>query len=620
MASLFSLFGEIFIENSAANKAIDSTVKQAEGAAGKTGASVGAMAKNVASGAMMVASAGVAAAGALVNIGTQAAENADAIDEGSQALGVSAEGYQEWAYILDQNGMSIDSFGTSMKGLVKTMTDGSLKSSGALDSLGLSLEDLEGMSQEDMLDTVVASFQDLPEGVDKSKLAMDVFGKSGLDMLPVLNQAAGSLDDLKTKAHEYGMVMSDEAVASGAELGDSMATLQMAGSGLMNSLGTSFVPLIQSVVDLILDNLPMIQGLIADIAPILSDSLKTVVPVLLQMVEQLLPPLLDLIQQILPFLMEFTAAVLPIIVDLITALLPVIMQVVQMILPVLISLITPMLPLIQALIPLIEPLLQMAIAMMTPLLNIITLLLPPLIALITNIVQYVVPPLTEVISFLTAGVTGLADFIGGGLKAAFEGFQSICSTVGKAIGETFGTAVTNVQDIIGKLKTKFDEIVKFVKDVFSGNWKSAWEGISKIFSDIFLAIGEIAKKPINGIIDLINSFIKGVNKIKIPDWVPEIGGKGISIATIPRLKVGMDYVPGDNFPALLHRGESVLTAKEAEEYRTNKGAVGNTYAPNINITINGAEQMTARELLDMINREIADATFGTGGAFQYGTI
>jgi len=620
MASLFSLFGEIFIENSAANKAIDSTVKQAEGAAGKTGASVGAMAKNVASGAMMVASAGVAAAGALVNIGTQAAENADAIDEGSQALGVSAEGYQEWAYILDQNGMSIDSFGTSMKGLVKTMTDGSLKSSGALDSLGLSLEDLEGMSQEDLLDTVVTSFQDLPEGVDKSKLAMDVFGKSGLDMLPVLNQAAGSLDGLKTKAHEYGMVMSDEAVASGAELGDSMATLQMAGSGLMNSLGTSFVPLIQSVVDLILDNLPMIQGLIADIAPILTDALKTVVPVLLQMAEQLLPPLLDLIQQLLPFVMQFASELFPVITQVLSALLPVALQIAEKVLPIAMSLITSLLPLLQPLLLLLQPLLELTLALLTPLLDFINVLLPPLIAIITNIVQVVVPPLVEIINFVTAGVQGLADFMGGKLKENFEKFSEICGSVGKAIGDKFGAAVTNVQDIIGKLKTKFDEIVKFVKDVFSGNWKSAWEGISKIFSDIFLAIGEIAKKPINGIIDLINSFIKGVNKIKIPDWVPEIGGKGISIATIPRLKVGMDYVPGDNFPALLHRGESVLTAKEAEEYRANKGAAGNTYAPNINITINGAEQKTARELLDMINREIADATFGTGGAFQYGTI
>ena len=74
--------------------------------------------------------------------------------------------------------------------------------------------------------------------------------------------------------------------------------------------------------------------------------------------------------------------------------------------------------------------------------------------------------------------------------------------------------------------------------------------------------------------DLINGFIKGVNKIKIPDWVPGVGGKGIKLPTIPRLRVGMDYVPSDDFPALLHKGEAVLTAQENALYRSVGGFEG----------------------------------------------
>ena len=44
--------------------------------------------------------------------------------------------------------------------------------------------------------------------------------------------------------------------------------------------------------------------------------------------------------------------------------------------------------------------------------------------------------------------------------------------------------------------------------------------------------------------------------------MPGVGGKGINIPSIPRLEVGMDYVPFDDFPALLHKGERVLTADE----------------------------------------------------------
>ena len=55
---------------------------------------------------------------------------------------------------------------------------------------------------------------------------------------------------------------------------------------------------------------------------------------------------------------------------------------------------------------------------------------------------------------------------------------------------------------------------------------------------------------------------------KVPDWVPVVGGKGFNIPKIPRLKVGMDYVPSDRFPALLDEGEWVLTKEEANLLRS----------------------------------------------------
>jgi len=620
MASLFTLFGDIFVENASANKAISDTVGNAETASTKTSASFGSVAKNVGVGVLAVGSAATAVTGALVSVASSTASAADAIDEGSQKLGMTTEGYQEWSYILDQNGMDIDSFGTSMKGMVTTMTDGSLESSGALDTLGLSLTDLQGMSQEDALEAVVAKFQELPEGADKSALAIDVFGKSGMDMLPVLDQTAGSLDDMKQTAHDYGMVMSDEAVTAGAELGDSLDALKMAGSGMMNSLGSAIVPLVQSVVDIITANLPMIQDIISEMAPIFADAIAAILPVFLQIVEQLLPPMLDLIQQLLPFLMDFASAILPIVVDLISALLPVILQIAEKVLPILLELIEPLLPLLDLLLPLLSPILELALALLTPMLDYIETILPPLIAIITNIVEVVVPPLVEIIGFVASGVQGLADFLGGKMKSGFDDFSAQCSAVGKVLSDVFGAAITGVKDQIDKLQTIFNDVTTFIKDVFSGNWKAVWDDVVTIFTDIFSTIGEIAKKPLNAIIDGLNTFIKAVNKIEIPDWVPEVGGMGINIPTIPKLKIGMDYVPSDDFPALLHRGESVLTADEASDYRTGRSGSGNTYAPTVNITISGAEQKTAKELLELISQAVSDQTFGMGGALNYGTL
>lgn len=65
--------------------------------------------------------------------------------------------------------------------------------------------------------------------------------------------------------------------------------------------------------------------------------------------------------------------------------------------------------------------------------------------------------------------------------------------------EKFG----NVIDIIKDVLSVFDDVLVFVKDVFSGNWSDAWNDIVNTFSDIFSTIGDIAKGPINMVIGLI---------------------------------------------------------------------------------------------------------------------
>ena len=81
-------------------------------------------------------------------------------------------------------------------------------------------------------------------------------------------------------------------------------------------------------------------------------------------------------------------------------------------------------------------------------------------------------------------------------------------------------------------------LIDFIVGVFTGDWKKAWEGIKQAVKNIFGGIVEYVKIPINVIIDLLNNAIKGINQIKVPDWVPGVGGKGINIPLIPKLAKG----------------------------------------------------------------------------------
>lgn len=115
--------------------------------------------------------------------------------------------------------------------------------------------------------------------------------------------------------------------------------------------------------------------------------------------------------------------------------------------------------------------------------------------------------------------------------------------------------------------------------MFSGNWKQAWEGVKQIFSGVMDSLKAIVKAPINAIITAINTLIGGLSKIKIPDWVPGIGGKGINIPQIPMLAKGSrnspdTFIAGEKGPELItnSKGRTVFTAMQTGKILNNASA------------------------------------------------
>lgn len=112
----------------------------------------------------------------------------------------------------------------------------------------------------------------------------------------------------------------------------------------------------------------------------------------------------------------------------------------------------------------------------------------------------------------------------------------------KNVFETVKNAVKAFRDymgpIISSVQVIFMGLTNFISGVFSGNWRRAWFGVRQIFEGIVSGLGAIFKAPLNFMIDGINKFLSSIGKVKIPDWVPGVGGKGFSIPKIPRLAKG----------------------------------------------------------------------------------
>lgn len=154
-------------------------------------------------------------------------------------------------------------------------------------------------------------------------------------------------------------------------------------------------------------------------------------------------------------------------------------------------------------------------------------------------------------------VTNLLDFVGEFVTAAAEIYNKFIAPVvsylidllAPVFKNTFGDIlkvvggiIGNIVDSINGILTALKGIIKFVKGIFTGDWKTAWEGIKNIFGGIWDAMVTIVKAPVNLIIGFINAMISGVesainfvisglNKLSfdVPDWVPVIGGETFGI-------------------------------------------------------------------------------------------
>jgi len=548
MASIFSLFGEIFIDNEKANKGMEETAKKGEATGDKIKAGFGKAIEVAAKVGTAVVGMASTVAGAAMKMANDTAAYADRVDKLSERTGINREELQRWMHAADQSGVSIDSIGKAIKKLsdvVVSAAAGNKSATESIQKLGLSLKDLEKMSPEQAFDKIAAALGDMEPGMERNKIGAQLFGKAYQDMMPLLNAGSEGMAALKKEADDLGLVMSEDAVKAGVVFGDTLANVKDAAKMLMNQLGSVAIQAVQPLLDMIIDHMPMIQDIFQQLLPVAAELFAAVLLPLMELAKDLFPVIVELISVLMPIIATLLKELLPPIKDLLLMLLPPIVEIVQKLLPPLLQLLEPVLQLLSPIIALLQPIIDLLMIILDPLVDLLNAILPPLINIVTKLIEIAIVP-------LQASLTVVANIIGSTVKAAFEW-------------------ITNEVEVIKKI---FWGLVDFLKNVFTGNWQGAWDAIKRIFSDIWEGIKTAFKIPINWIVDGINAFIRGINAIEIPDWVPGIGGAGFHINELPRLRIGMEYVPFDDFPALLHRGERVLTAREAEEYEEQKSVSG----------------------------------------------
>lgn len=393
------------------------------------------------------------------------------------------------------------------------------------------------------------TFKELKDGLSDGSISIDQFNEA-LNILDT--QGVGAMESLEKSAHTATGGIKTSIANMKTALARGVANIIKSINGALEPFGglTGVISKLGKVGEKVFSGL-------GQIIPI-------IIPPLLQIIQSVIPPLQSLLGQLMPVLSNIFQTIMPIAIQILNTLIPPLLQIIQMILPPLTQIINSLLPLLKPIADLLNPIIKILMSIITPLVQIISSILPPFIDLLSTILQVILPP-------LTAAIDLFANVLSVKMQAAFGMVQPIFDLIGNQFN---------------MIKNIISNLIDFIKNVFTGNWKAAWQSVVNIFKSIMSGIGNILKAPINAIIGGINGFIKGLNKIKIPKWVPVVGGKGINIPLIPKLATGTNYVP-DDMLAMIHEGEAVIP-KKFNPYAngidsTRISSMQNTYNPNIQV-------------------------------------
>lgn len=249
--------------------------------------------------------------------------------------------------------------------------------------------------------------------------------------------------------------------------------------------------------------------------------------------------------------------------------------------------------------------------------------------------EFIKPVFKDIVTSVSESIDVINDLLvkSGYLGSKFKAAAELIKTgFIKFLNNEFSGALTVVKNNINSFLLKIDSItgtfkgvVKIIKGIAQGDWKTIWQGVKTTVVNAFkgmltpiasalLLILSMLENLINGFIGALQGVVRAINKIKIkfPDWLPgKLGGKEFSpdlkepskislgtsaIQKFLRAKEGIEFVPKDYFgPVYLDYGERVLTKEENKEYMQ-----GNTNYLN-NLSRNTASSNNNQLVNDLAN-------------------
>lgn len=220
---------------------------------------------------------------------------------------------------------------------------------------------------------------------------------------------------------------------------------------------------------------------------------------------------------------------------------------------------------------------------------------PVIEELFSFIVSTVLPQIASAFVAWGPTITGIIQNIWQVVQAVATAVMSVISALMPTIQSLISIGLETVKNVVSGVLTAIQGLFDVFAGVFTGDWSRVWEGVKNVFSGIWDAITGIATGALDGIKAMLNGVIDKINGLKIPDWVPLVGGKSLDIPKFARgtQRTPDTFIAGEAGAELITnaRNKTVFTAAETGRIASSVRAVreGAAMVPSLQAAVIGAQ-------------------------------
>ena len=234
-------FVELFADDSRLIKGLNAASKRLKA----WGESVTALGKKAILG-------GMAVLGPLAGTAKVFADMGSELTDMSQRTGVSVEALSELGYAAEMSGADMATLEGGLRKMQKTIAEaasGSQSAQEALGALGITINDLKNLAPDEQFALIAARLAEVQNPTQRAAAAMEVFGKSGTKLLPMMAGGARGLEEMRQKARDLGLVMSSEDAAAADDFGDALDSLWKVLKMGAFTIGSALAPVLKGLAE-----------------------------------------------------------------------------------------------------------------------------------------------------------------------------------------------------------------------------------------------------------------------------------------------------------------------------------------------------------------------------------